>query len=998
MTRGYAFTDAELEWVRQVFAALGWDLAEYTEKPEGLHGDEPYIAAEKALAKRLDDIVIPADATPAERQPIDDEIAALRLALPQLSANDQVKPLADRVGAVEAQAQALTDTVNARLAKKAELTARLKAAKLGAELTAAQKGQYNKGRKDRVKAVADAASTEDVAAEEVTVTAFLAELTQANALAVHQKASADAIAAARAAFDADKGNIAAITAARILKALGDAQTAYRAAKTGPEYVAAGKTATDAAALIPAAKAYATHFDQWRAERLPYITFGAPPADQPALQNAYDQAVAAAEAKAATAEFPAARTELAKFDTAAKVDTGKLAEAQQYLARLDAFKAADLPYIDKHIARSKLPGTDTYKTEFEDAKKLGAAGSFLPAIAAFDALSVKVAKITPALTLFKLYRSYTMPSVQAAITTMKAKLAEASPDYIAAENAFASITAGDRAQADVMVLDKDLKSRLKAAQADLGRPLTSALAATMDQVKKDQREKSPDYPAILITLQQVEVALNALDPFAKLHGPLLARANAFPGDVAPKFLAPLHADCTTNPPGYPAAIAKVPGVQASFDKLDRYYALLADFDTYEATFTKLGETTLAGEIATAKSQAAAQLNTTPPNVDAALARLDTELAKDGLAGLITDLEIYKPVEARVAKLLASVAKLMQVKEVVDSVNDLKTTCDALAGTDRNYHEATVKLRELEALLQKVKGYAAARIQAKTLIASLKKAAARDASKSAQIYAAKSAADIDKDLAAADARAVKLELDGAKADYESLTAILRAGASVAGRVMEDQDKALMPFSGHSLDRHGPDITEDKLIERLTTGIAPDGTPSNCDASTAFDNPEDWLATRERAYELALAGVDTDPGTGRDRNPKTLTPLNTNTPPGLPLDTKYFNVGIVTDHGRPIDKAFIGMKKAVKATPDGGIGDDGCYETHRKSTGLSKTVTVFEFVFTIPDGGGEVKSAKDYVKRYKAANGDTAPTDYKGDWVVVQHFPLADGWDPDLEMYTS
>ena len=50
------------------------------------------------------------------------------------------------------------------------------------------------------------------------------------------------------------------------------------------------------------------------------------------------------------------------------------------------------------------------------------------------------------------------------------------------------------------------------------------------------------------------------------------------------------------------------------------------------------------------------------------------------------------------------------------------------------------------------------------------------------------------------------------------------------------------GHSIDRHGPEISSDALEARLKTGIAPDGVVSPAAASTRFARYEDWIVTRE------------------------------------------------------------------------------------------------------------------------------------------------------------
>lgn len=144
MPRGHVLTPEELKWVEKVFAALSWDLSKYHDTPTQMHGDEPYIVAEKVLEKQLLEIVLHPNANSTEKTPITKEIAAIQLLLPKLSANSEVKPVADRVTAVVESATKLNASVDAREIERATLNKQLKAGKFGADLTTAQLGSFNK--------------------------------------------------------------------------------------------------------------------------------------------------------------------------------------------------------------------------------------------------------------------------------------------------------------------------------------------------------------------------------------------------------------------------------------------------------------------------------------------------------------------------------------------------------------------------------------------------------------------------------------------------------------------------------------------------------------------------------------------------------------------------------------------------------------------------------------------------------------------------------------
>ncbi len=62
-------------------------------------------------------------------------------------------------------------------------------------------------------------------------------------------------------------------------------------------------------------------------------------------------------------------------------------------------------------------------------------------------------------------------------------------------------------------------------------------------------------------------------------------------------------------------------------------------------------------------------------------------------------------------------------------------------------------------------------------------------------------------------------------------------------------------HSLDRHGPEISDAKLKTRPSTGIAADGKFSPTKASTRFNSYEDWSQTRNAAWEQIRKTQGTD-----------------------------------------------------------------------------------------------------------------------------------------------
>lgn len=219
------------------------------------------------------------------------------------------------------------------------------------------------------------------------------------------------------------------------------------------------------------------------------------------------------------------------------------------------------------------------------------------------------------------------------------------------------------------------------------------------------------------------------------------------------------------------------------------------------------------------------------------------------------------------------------------------------------------------------------------------------------------------------------------------------------------------GHSLARHGPDVTDDALKKRLDTGVAPDG--AFCCApglSTRFVSYEEYLKTRTdaaAAMDLALVqtkatlkgaidGYDTErvrvqklPSSPdkpaeiakvtakRDEleaaAAKIVVPSTTTAPvkvgrmnlgtPGAELLQTLKNYEVVKAHGRDVGEGFAGADEKPVADPTVGSTKTGKgYKTITKAPNMKKTRTTYAI--------GAVKKLSDV----GAAAG----------WKAVQHFP--------------
>ncbi|MBI4851707.1 MAG: hypothetical protein HY819_07920 [Acidobacteria bacterium] len=160
------------------------------------------------------------------------------------------------------------------------------------------------------------------------------------------------------------------------------------------------------------------------------------------------------------------------------------------------------------------------------------------------------------------------------------------------------------------------------------------------------------------------------------------------------------------------------------------------------------------------------------------------------------------------------------------------------------------------------------------------------------------------------------------------------------------------GHSLDRHGPEVTDHALQERLTKSITPNGggnLASAPAASTRFNTYRDWIETRQSAFK----SISKKEG------------IDFSKPPQPGQKEKY---EIVVEHGKPIDDGFAGDKSSkVKNIIDP--------ITNKKLTSYNKIDPIEGITRT-------------YTKVVWEDN----------KWKVVQHYPDADGWNNSTKTYSE
>lgn len=153
------------------------------------------------------------------------------------------------------------------------------------------------------------------------------------------------------------------------------------------------------------------------------------------------------------------------------------------------------------------------------------------------------------------------------------------------------------------------------------------------------------------------------------------------------------------------------------------------------------------------------------------------------------------------------------------------------------------------------------------------------------------------------------------------------------------------GHSIDRHGPEVTDQALQERLTKGITPNsgGKIQNAPpGSTRFNTYKDWVETRNDAVEAIAKNHGID--------------LSKPPPPGHSGEASA-----IVEHSRPIDDGFVGNTASKNKVID-------------PSTG--KKVSVY----------GKIEAVEGISRTYTKLVWNQQNLK----WDVVQHYPNVSSWD--------
>ena len=771
-----------------------------------------------------------------------------------------------------------------------------------------------------------------------------------------------------------------------------AHTAMAAAVTATDFEAVEAQAKEITAKAEAANTYGLYFDNWTRATLSLIEpMGDPGKGTATAARSAQMKAAAGHSKAG--DFGAAKTALESWK-ANLGDEADMAKALSFDALLADYMANTHDRCD-FILSSMVPDAKDYRNHLKNAKKK----------------AYKQQKYTEGEALLQELIDYSSPERGALARYMRTfdaslKADKGFRDALAAADTkqkFKGTNDPAGAMADLKVWEgankvlmrqsrskqivKALEKKYQALRQVLTEPELSDLTATWDAHKAladagnfDKDAGAPQYHAKLNELFKLEKVVDERREMALILQRYPAAAGYdFQKQVADALAAKKYSEAVAAVPG---ALALLRAMPAYLDARQAAEDLLAVLPGDADELTGPLDAAIKAAEATARGG------------DPAKAASDLQAVLDGTdyMELVLAMADYRAKLAKVQKEHNRTKKYLKLAPAEDALDaSLKTATDR-ADNDKEYGDAFLMLDTHQKLLQQVKPMATARFQVQGILKALERAGT-DAGK---------LTPFKERVAAAEDEARKPDFPKAKTAFDGIRTDLQALCKEAAEDCEAKD-GVDSNAGHSLDRHGPDVSDDDLIQRLKTGKPPnaktDEERSYTGASSKFHSPQDWLAGRELAAQAAL---DSD-----EKIDINVTKMDVS---GNPLDWPEENFDCTVEHGRPIDKAFVGHKKHVRLDDNGEPIPDKTYETFEEIEGLTRAYVNFiwepdklpaettPFPADPTDHPEEkAQDNADYVEKYKERH-NTAPTEIPGRWVMMQQYPVADGWDNETKTYTN
>lgn len=878
--------------------------------------------------------------------------------------------------------------------RRADTLAELAGIAVGRDFLPEVRRALDGGLKALRKAARDAAADTDLDAIDAEILTLKADVAAQGAIAKARIAAQGALGTAEARFRAAAG-LCEEGGLRFLEArLKDARAAFGAANDAGTFDDARKLAAAFPADADAAEAHARHYALWADAATVFVSANyAKGPDRDTAEGNRIAARAAALAAARKGDFAAARLKLAAFPGDAQAPDFALAQA--FLAKLAEFE----PHAAtcENVLRTGMDGTTPLKKHEKDGKEAGlkkkdyAKGTQkLTDLLAFclprKALAEKLLGYDDGLKANVSFRD--------AIAAMN--LTQTAGNFPAAIAALAAVD-NDPAlmrENESRTIDKRLEKRVEELVARIPDPAKTQLKDTWARHVQFVKDKKWD---------EAETAARRILRYMELEGIFGLKEEAdriFARQPATRTYKYLDAYRTEGQAGrFGNARKEIETAMPLLRRLEDWVVLKDEVATLRKALPA-APPSLQADLDKALSDADALALARDPA--GAIAALNGFLDGADYAALAAEIADWTAKDKAVARQHARVVKLARLPALEGALDTALAEARKPATDRMAYGESFMALIRHEAALADAQAFAAVRRQVQGVQAAILKAA------KARPDLLDPAPATEKSLADAVQAAEDLAVTGKYADatkaFAKVHADCEALARKAAKHFEASDhkgpKGDESNAGHSLDRHGPDVSHADLIRRLLTGTPPNNkTPdekSYTGASSKFASIQDWLAGRQMAAEAAAAeGIDLDATEIRP-----------------PFKDQPIGADYTVDHGKPIDEIFVGRRKTRKQDPTtGALVDDSTYESYEEMSGLTRSYVNFTWEFEVipdvdwPDPKTGVVTRKDfkardiaeYEKAWKIRHG-TDPVVIPGRWVMMQQYPVAEDWDDVAKTYTK
>lgn len=967
------------------------------------HGE--IVLAIAARTKRAGEL--PGEATALDDPPdcIDTEIAELKTLRDAVTKGLAVPYSGTMMATAEAALKALEDArtridlaAKEREALRTTLTDALDKAKLADELTGRVRAKLIDARRKLRKGVAEKKTLTDLKALETPVAGFEKDNRLATDVAKARVEAEKKVAKARKDVTAAIPDLDGAGFSFLMGIVKQAEAELATATTSTDMSGAGIKADNALSQLATAKAFSTKLEEFRTQSEVVV--------EVQLKNDTNYGNAKAKREAALAEavkqagkgkFSEAETALAGFAADAGVSPTDLTEAKKFAdASLD-FERQHRRDFDKLV---QFESKDLSLTTLENQHKAAVAH------AKTGAYATGVTAITQLIT------DYTDTDRNALVDLLKrfkrlSSDTTVGPDYTLAQTDYGAgnfATGVGRFTPHETTHGATLDYNKRKSQAANRRAAVRKMAQdngigagvwALVESKCNSGRSNISHDG---DIDDMNTEADRLEPLFEIWAEVRSRALRIDSSLA--ILDPEKS--TIAGAGPMPSKTTLEALRTRLDAVESYHAL-----KYRAAALKVAvdqgadsglKTFVGGEITTATDEAETQAKWAD-----AVTRLEALLGDKRVEETLIFSDAYIKLRDRAAKVRDGVLRLLDNAPTKAVANKLFDDAVDLATGKNDYAGAMTALEGLFPLYADLKTYAGERKRTRLAADAYKRqraiysaAGGTKAARITELDKKLSETDLNARLQAAEDHVTKTPPDTKSAlkSYEALRKRMK-DALLALAAYCEADDAADSNAGHSIDRHGPQVPNDLLLRRLQEGIDPLGNPAATGTSSRFEDIADWMACREAAW------ADADSTPVRD-SPASTTDYDIHlSAEKVPCHkNSLLRMQVITDHGRPIDKAFDGQKPKPSVDTDGAVKPGRTHDTYREYDGLSKTRTLFLFEIDSPDTTTDrPKSWKDYRDRWRAAQTPAATSgpDYMtGRWVMMQHFPEASGWNPETGTY--